>query len=133
MLLSRGVHEALPEDLAATIGEGGRLEKFVRLLSSCVSEVIMNRLHRGGLSVSRVSPYTSALIHSLAWMILNGVDLRVLIIGPVCTDGLVVALVREVSVLEGPVGRWQLLQRSFLHIVLMGWNQLTSGNSRSSP
>ena len=133
MLLSRGVHEALPEDLAATIGEGGRLEQFVRLLSGCVSEVIMNRLHRGGLSVSRVSPYTSALIHSLAWMILNGVDLRVLIIGPVRTDSLVVALVREVSVLEGPVGRWQLLQRSFLHIVLMGWDQLTSGNSRSSP
>ena len=119
MLLSRGIHKALPEDLAATIGEGGGLEEFVRLLSGCVSEVVMNRLHRNGLSVSRVSPYTSALIHSLARMILNGVDLRVLIVGPVRTDGLVVALVSEVSILEWSVGRWQLLLRSFLHIVLI--------------
>jgi hypothetical protein len=51
-------------------------------------------------------------------MIFNGVDLRVLIVWPVRTDGLVVALVREVSVLEWPVSRWQLLLRSFLHIVL---------------
>lgn len=118
MLLSRGVHEALPEDLAATIGEGGGLEELVRLFSGRVSEVVMDRLHRSGLSVSRVSPYSGALIHSLVRMILNGVNLRVLIVGPVCTDGLVVALVREVSVLEWPVGRWQLLLRSFLHIVL---------------
>ena len=78
----------------------------------------MNRLHRSGLTVSRVSPYIRSLIHSLAGMILNGVDLRILIVGPVGTDGLVVALVREVSVLECPVGRWQLLLRSFLHTVL---------------
>jgi hypothetical protein len=52
-------------------------------------------------------------------MILNGVDLRVLIVGPVRTDGLVVALVSEVSILEWSVGRWQLLLRSFLHIVLI--------------
>ena len=83
--------------------------------------------------MSRVSPNISALIHSLARMILNGVDLRVLIVWPVGTDGLVVALVCEVSVLEWPVGRWQLLLRSFLHIVLMRWDKLTSGNSRSSP
>lgn len=118
MLLSGGMHEALPEDLAATIGEGGGLEELVRLLSGRVSEVVMNRLHRSGLSVSRVSPYSSTLIHSLVRMILNSVNLRVLIVGPVRTDGLVVALVREVSVLEWPVGRWQLLLRSFLHIVL---------------
>lgn len=119
MLLSRGVHEALPEDLAATIGEGGRLEEFVRLLSGCVSEVVVNRLHRSGLSISRVSPYTGALIHSLVWMILNGVDLRVLVVWLVRTDGLVIALVREVSILEWPIGRWKLLLGSFLHIVLM--------------
>ena len=113
------MHEALPEDLAAPIGEGRRLEEFIRLLSSCVSEVVMNRLHRSGLSVSRVSPYIGALIHSLARVILNGVDLRVLVVGPVRTDSLVVALVREVSVLKRSVGRWQLLQRSFLHIVLI--------------
>ena len=68
--------------------------------------------------MSRVSPNGSPLIHSLVRMILNGVNLRVLIVGPVRTYGLVVALVREVSVLEWPVGRWQLLLRSFLHIVL---------------
>ena len=113
------MHEALPEDLTATIGEGGGLEEFVRLLSGCVSEVVMNRLHWSGLSVSRVSPYTGALIHCLARMILNGVDLRVLIVGPVRTDGLVVALMSEVSILEWSVGRWQLLLRSFLHIVLI--------------
>ena len=118
MLLSRGMHEALPEDLAATIGEGGRLEEFVWLLSCCISEVVMNRLHRGGLGMSRLSPYTSPLIHRLVRMILNGVDLRVLIVGPVRTNGLVVALVRKVSILEWPVGRWQLLLRSFLHKVL---------------
>jgi hypothetical protein len=112
------VHEALPEDLAATIGEGGGLEELVRLLSGRVSEVVMNRLHRSGLSVSRVSPNASALIHSLVRMILDSVNLRVLIIGPVSTDGLVVALVREVSVLEWSIGRRQLLLRSFLHIVL---------------
>jgi hypothetical protein len=51
-------------------------------------------------------------------MILDSVNLRVLIIGPVSTDGLVVALVREVSVLEWSIGRRQLLLRSFLHIVI---------------
>lgn len=112
------MYEALPEDLAATIGEGGGLEELVRLLSGRVSEVVMNRLHRSGLSMSRVSPNASALIHCLVRMILDGVNLRVLIVGPVRTDGLIVALVREVSILEWAVGRWQLLLRSFLHIVL---------------
>jgi hypothetical protein len=48
-------------------------------------------------------------------MIFNGVDLRILNVGPILPDGLVVAFVCGVAMLEGTVTRWDTPQRRFLY------------------
>ena len=63
----------------------------------------------------RVPPYVGALVHGLIGMIFNGVDLRILNVGPILPDGLVVAFVCGVAMLEGTVTRWDTPQRRFLY------------------
>ncbi len=75
----------------------------------------MNRLNWCRLCVSGAPPHILSLIHGLIGVILNGVNLGVLHVGPVRTDGLVVALVCGVAMLEGPVLRGQVLVRRFLY------------------
>ena len=105
------MHQALPEELIATVSQGGRFEELVGFLSSCVSEVVMNRLDRCGLCICDSPPHILSLIHSLIGMILNGVDLGVLNVWPVRADGLVISLVCGVAMLEGAVLRRLLLVR----------------------
>jgi hypothetical protein len=47
-------------------------------------------------------------------MIFNGVDLRILNVWPICSNGLVVSLVCGVAMLEGAVVRGQALLQCFL-------------------
>jgi hypothetical protein len=97
------------------MSEGGRLKELVWLVLHSVSKVVMNCLYGRGLCVSGASPYVGALIHSLIRVILYGVDLRVIHIWPVCTDGLIVSLVCRIAMLESSVLGWQFLCGSFLH------------------
>ena len=122
------MHEALPKQLIAFVGEGGGLKKLVRLILRSVPEVVVNRLNRGRLRISGTPPHICSLIHGLIGMILNSVNLRVLDIWPVFTDGLVVSFVCGVSMLKSTVLRWQFLGWRFLFNIYVRVICLPRGN-----
>jgi hypothetical protein len=75
----------------------------------------MNGLDRCGLCKSWAPPHIWSLIHGLIGMILDGVNLGVINVWPICADGLVVSLMSGVAVLEGSVLRGEVLVRGFLY------------------
>ena len=79
----------------------------------------MNSLDRCRLCVSGAPPHILSLIHGLIRMILNGVNLGVLNVWPVCADGLVVSLVCWVAMLEGAILRGQVFVRGFLYTTII--------------
>ena len=65
--------------------------------------------------MSRIPPNVRALVHCLVWMILNGINLRVLNVWPISSNSFVVTLVCGISMLKSSVLRWETLLRGFLY------------------
>lgn len=111
LLFAWSDHELLIKELLTVGGWSHQLRWNVLRR---ISEVVLNGFDWRGNAIGWVSPRlqqglgAALWVEGAAWMVLHCLDLGVLDVGPVLANGLVVAGVRGVPVLEGAILRGEL-------------------------